>query len=96
MDGGTGDDTLTGGNNLDTFVFGLKAGNDTITDFQDGNDDIDLTAYNLSGRSDLVAAGAMTDTALGAVIDLSLVGGNGTITVTGMLVADLNNSEFIF
>ncbi|MCP4998824.1 MAG: calcium-binding protein [Hyphomicrobiales bacterium] len=96
LDGGAGNDTLTGGNNLDTFVFGLKAGNDTITDFQDGNDDIDLTAYNLSGRGDLVAAGAMTDTALGAVIDLSLLGGIGTVTITGMLVADLNNSEFLF
>ncbi|MCP5073071.1 MAG: calcium-binding protein [Rhodobacteraceae bacterium] len=96
LDGGKGDDTLTGDDGTDTFVFGLKSDNDVITDFIDGSDQIDLTAYNLSGRGDLVAAGAFTDTALGAVIDLSLVGGTGTITVTGMLVADLNNSEFVF
>ncbi|MCP5073070.1 MAG: calcium-binding protein [Rhodobacteraceae bacterium] len=96
LDGGRGDDTLTGGGGADTFIFGLKSDNDVITDFTDGTDQIDLSAYNLGGRGDLVAAGAFTDTALGAVIDLSLVGGTGTITVTGMLVADLNNSEFVF
>ena len=42
--GNSGDDTLTGGAGADTFVFEAGHGDDTITDFTDGEDMTDLSA----------------------------------------------------
>ena len=42
--GGEGDDRLTGGAGADTFVFTPDHGTDTITDFTDGEDTIDLSS----------------------------------------------------
>jgi VCBS repeat-containing protein len=47
--GGEANDTLTGGAGNDRFVFQPTTGADTITDFGDGNDLIDLTALDASG-----------------------------------------------
>jgi Ca2+-binding RTX toxin-like protein len=41
--GGLGNDTLTGGNGGDVFVFASGDGTDTITDFKLSNDKIGLT-----------------------------------------------------
>ncbi|MEP2891285.1 calcium-binding protein [Tateyamaria sp.] len=46
--GGRGDDVLSGGSGADTFIFGAQSGDDTITDFNDG--DV-ITIYNV-GRGD--------------------------------------------
>ncbi|NVK22980.1 MAG: tandem-95 repeat protein [Kangiellaceae bacterium] len=43
--GGDGNDTLTGGGAADDFVFSTTSGIDTVTDFTDGVDMIDLTAF---------------------------------------------------
>ncbi|MEM6384371.1 MAG: calcium-binding protein [Pseudomonadota bacterium] len=48
LNGGTGTDTLTGGTGADTFVFAAGFGNDTVTDFQDDIDQLDLTAFNFA------------------------------------------------
>lgn len=50
LDGGAGNDALTGGNNKDVFVFSDGYGQDTITDYREGIDQIDL-----SGRTDVNA-----------------------------------------
>jgi Ca2+-binding RTX toxin-like protein len=50
LDGGKGADILLGGRNADTFHFSTGYGKDTITDFTNGIDTIDLT--NLSGVTD--------------------------------------------
>ncbi len=42
LDGGAGNDTLTGGGSADTFVFGGLFGADTVVDFEDGLDVLDL------------------------------------------------------
>ncbi|NEQ22667.1 MAG: choice-of-anchor D domain-containing protein, partial [Microcoleus sp. SIO2G3] len=42
LNGGLGNDTLTGGEGRDTFVLGLGLGNDSIRDFQLGEDSIAL------------------------------------------------------
>ena len=47
---------MTGGADLDTFVFVENGGNDTIVDFVVDLDLIDLSAFNI-GFSDLVFAG---------------------------------------
>ena len=56
LTGGAGNDTLTGGAGADTFVFAAGHGTDTIKDFQNGTDTIDLTAFSgITGFSDLTA-----------------------------------------
>lgn len=51
-----GNDRLTGGNGADTFHFEIGTGKDTITDFTDGTDRIDLTEYGTTGIGDLTIA----------------------------------------
>ena len=72
LQGRAGDDTLTGGEGDDTFVFAADHGSDTITDFTDGSDMIDLTQISgISGFEDLSISADGDD----AVIDLTAHGG---------------------
>jgi Ca2+-binding RTX toxin-like protein len=92
LTGGEGDDTLTGGEGDDTFVFGTDHGTDTITDFTNGEDMIDLTRISgITGFDDLsISADGTT-----AVIDLTAHSG-GTIRVENVDVADLDAGDFSF
>ena len=49
--GGAGTDKLTGGADADRFVLTVGSGKDTITDFTQGQDHIDLTAFGLTDLS---------------------------------------------
>jgi len=91
-----GNDTLTGGTGRDTFVFGLDSGLDTVTDFTDTKDMIDLTALGLSGFSDLTSANALSAVPVGVILNLSVLGGNGQVTLDGVNLADLDATDFIF
>lgn len=53
--GGTGDDTLLGGNGADIFRYGVNHGNDIVSDFQDGDDRIDLSAFGFSSFAEVKA-----------------------------------------
>jgi Ca2+-binding RTX toxin-like protein len=48
LDGGAGSDVISGGSGADRFVFSDDNGNDTISDFQDGADRIELVGYDVS------------------------------------------------
>ena len=85
--GGEGDDSLTGGAGTDTFVFGTSHGNDTITDFADGTDIIDLSALDgVTSFDDLTITADGND----VVIDT----GQGTIRLEGVSTTDLDASDF--
>ena len=58
LDGGEGSDILTGGHGADTFVFGAGSGDDVITRFEAGNDQIDLTALGLTFEELQISEGA--------------------------------------
>ncbi len=91
LNGGAGNDRLYGGYDDDTFIFDTGHGNDTIKDFTDGEDLIDLTAFDLPGF------GALTISPVsgGVRIDLSTHGG-GTILLEGFDIANLDTTDFLF
>ena len=47
LDGGRGSDTYTGGEGADTFVVGEAGWYEFITDFQSGEDKLDLSAFGI-------------------------------------------------
>ena len=100
--GGAGDDTITGGagddcqlnggSGADTFVFGTGDGKDTIKDFENGTDTIDLSAISsIKGFSDL----AITQVDDLTKIDLTEWGG-GEIYLEGFTSTDLDATDFDF
>lgn len=88
LDGGANNDSLTGGKGPDTFIFKKDFGDDTITDFEDGIDKINMKKTGLS-FSDLTIA---SDGAGGSEITTS----EGTITVENVLPGSLDASDFVF
>ena len=55
LDGGKGSDLLTGGAGNDDFVFKKGYGRDTIDDFKNNADDIDLRSYDFSKLSSVLS-----------------------------------------
>ena len=77
----------------DTLIENLVAGsgNDTITDFNDGDDNIDLMAFeDITSFNDLSLEQQGDD----VVIDLSEQGG-GTIVLSDFVLANLDASDFV-
>ena len=89
IDGGGGNDSLTGGADADTFVFGTSHGNDTITDFTDGEDTIDLSALTgITQFSDLTVTAEGNDVVINT--------GQGTIRLEGAEFNDIDEDDFVF
>ena len=88
--GGTGDDTLTGGADADIFAFGPGDGNDTITDFDTDEDNINLSMFGADlSYSDLT----ITATTDGTGTIITVPGDDGenngiTITLDGVTTTD--------
>ncbi|WP_299969309.1 calcium-binding protein [uncultured Roseobacter sp.] len=86
--GGAGNDLLTGGIGADVFIFELKDGSDTITDFEDGIDQIRLSGTGLS-FTDLTIIGQSGD----AMISF---GTDNVIVVTNIDHTILTEADFQF
>ena len=92
LEGGAGADRLEGGDGRDKFWFYFdQRGDDIITDFTDGEDQIDLGDFRLSGFDAL----AISSNSNGVTIDLTAYGG-GTILLEGFDVDDLDATDFLF
>ena len=91
LEGGPGDDRLAGGPGADVFVFAPGHGADTITDYTDTEDKIDLEGYDLSGFDALT----ITSSTNGVTIDLSTHDG-GTILLEGFTTSSLDATDFLF
>ena len=83
--GGAGQDTLTGGAGADTFVLATGDGANTIADFQDGVDLIDISGYGGAFSSIVQMAG-------GAKI---VFADGGYAILTGVQAANLTADDFI-
>jgi Ca2+-binding RTX toxin-like protein len=91
LDGGKGNDLLTGGGGADTFAFKTGDGHDTITDFTNGVDKIDVVHWaGIDNFSDvkhhLTASGG----------DLFITLGQDQLIIEHMTKAELNASDFYF
>ena len=94
LDGGTGDDVLTGGGGRDVFVFTHAAERDVITDFDNGDDRIDLQAFGLDAGDIQLA---VRDWNGGVTLNLERIGGNGKVRILdhdGQAIA-LTLSDFL-
>ncbi len=108
--GGTGIDTLTGGAGADTFVYasaldGSSGTAETITDFQSGQDKIDLTAMNVTSFNITNSGSVYTLTAVGVggTLKLAITATSGFVesdvvglpggTITGTTGADTINGS---
>ncbi|NVJ71484.1 MAG: M10 family metallopeptidase C-terminal domain-containing protein, partial [Alphaproteobacteria bacterium] len=86
LTGGAGNDTLTGGSSDDIFSFDANWGDDVISDFEDNDDTIDLSAAGLE-YADLTITNSGND----AIIS----DGNGnTIRVEGISASALTATDF--
>ncbi len=88
LNGGLGHDRLTGGTGSDVFIFNAaEKGHDVITDFEDGQDLIQLSGL---GYSDLVF------TEIDAGVRLTAAHMSGEITLEGLSLAGLDAADFLF
>ena len=91
IDGGKGNDMLTGGAGADDFVFAKGYGKDTITDFQNGIDDIDLRSYKFSPSKVLSMAKQV-----GTDVHITLSSKDGdSIILKNFQKASLDASDFL-
>ena len=91
LSGGLGNDLLEGGEGADQFIFDWSNGDDTILDFTDNEDLIDLTAIGLSGFDALI----LSSDSNGVTIHMTTSGG-GTILLEDFDIANLDAGDFIF
>ncbi len=92
--GGQGTDVLTGGADADTYVFMQGFGHDTITDFQPGQDRIDLRPLGLSvSNFGAWLASHATTSGSGTVVTIDAI---SSITLTGVASVSLHAGDFIF
>jgi Ca2+-binding RTX toxin-like protein len=92
LDGGAGTNYLTGGDGADTFRFTKSAtdtGTDTIWDYQDGQDLIDLSGTIIDDFAELQSN--MSQNGSGVLIDI----GEATIVIANTSLSVLDASDFI-
>ena len=90
LNGGGGDDILTGGQGKDIFAFGVAAGDDRVTDFENGHDRIRFEG--IAGVDDF---SDLTITAVGS--DVLITWGTGdSILLEGTPIGVIGASDFLF
>ena len=88
LNGGAGNDTLVGGSDADTFVFDTGWGNDTIGDWQDGTDSIDLNGISgLNSFADLTVSSSASD---------ALISFDGNLITVAGAAGHIDAGDFMF
>ncbi len=91
--GGKGDDKLTGGAGKDVFVFKKQEGKDTITDFENGKDKIDLKAFNFANKA--AALAEFYEIGSGSNDKMGFKYKGTEIIIKGIDMSDLNGADII-
>lgn len=89
--GGKGDDALSGGKGADVFVFGSGDGEDTILDWKDGADKLDLRSFGFANFAADVRDGA-SQVGSDLVIDL---GAGDSILITDFQLSDFHAGDVL-
>ena len=92
LNGGEGNDFLSGDAGNDIFIFSAGSGHDTIRDFTDGEDLIDISALPTPTVAQNVYWFDVTD---GVLVDMTAIGG-GTVLLRDFDFADVDMSDFLF
>ncbi len=93
LDGGRGNDRLTGGIGIDTFVFKTGSGQDIVTDFEDGMDQVDLTGSGITTLNLLQTLMSLSADGHDVVITLN---DSDRLVIRDMQMVDLGQFDFIF
>ena len=88
------DDQLHGGAGNDTFII-RGNGTNTISDFANGEDRIDLNTWGFSSHTDVLAVTSLTADGDGIWIDLSRYGGEGVFLWQYFDIDGLDESDFL-
>jgi serralysin len=88
--GGLGNDTLAGASGADVFVFAKGYGRDTITDFANNVDDIDLRTYDFSSVSSVLSKTVQ----VGADVEIRLTT-TDVIVLKNFAKASLDAGDFL-
>jgi Ca2+-binding RTX toxin-like protein len=98
LEGQGGNDVLTGGAGSDNFVFRLSSGNDTVTDFTNGQDRIDIHDYTTftqdpsSSFAAWIASASVEQQGANTLIHLDA---NNSILLSNVAKASLAMNDFI-
>jgi serralysin len=90
LNGGAGDDRLTGGIGADTFIFGTEIGWDWVFDWESGEDQLDLTAWNLADFAAVTSIANNRSTSLRLELDV-----DSWISIGGISLNDLNADDIL-
>ncbi len=91
LDGGSGDDRLTGGGGKDLFVFENDHGKDTVTDFENGKDHIEVHDFGASETARYVV-----DHAIQKGADVILRIGSDRMVLEDFRLGQLSTDDFLF
>ncbi len=91
LEGLSGNDELTGGLGADVFVFGPAdaPSNDNVTDFSNGEDLFDVSAFGFADFGDIGVAQQGGDTLVTFAAD-------NTVTLAGVNASDVDGNDFLF
>ncbi len=91
INGGAGADNIVGLGGADTFAFDLGSGLDSIGDFTNGSDLLDVSGWNISDFNDLIITAVGGDTTVAYEAD-----GADMITLQNVGVSDVDAVDFVF
>jgi Ca2+-binding RTX toxin-like protein len=94
LDGRQGNDTLTGGAGKDIFVFRDTYHTDTIADFRDKIDRIELDFSGLASFSDL--EDMISRNGSDVVINFTAINGGTVVIIKNADISDFSGADFIF
>ena len=93
--GDAGDDILTGGAGRDRFIFNVRGGNDTVTDFENGSDRLDFTNYGITATETQTAFDILMGKAeqVGSDVVFTMDGGE-TMTIQNVTLDIFDAGDF--